>query len=130
MRGSASVAFVTSTRTGALLRASDMSPDELRILLADYHAFEQLHMFRQLVVTRLAVLAVVATGAGRFSGLLTTVASFIVATLFAVSAVVVWSVEFAAKERVARRLARLPHAESLADGGMDEPPPAKVIKSS
>ena len=116
MRGIASVAFVTSTRTGALLRASDMSPDELRILLADYHTFEQLHMFRQLVVTRLAVLGVVATGAGRFSGLLTTVASFIVAALFAVSAVVVWSVEFAAKERVARRLARLPHAESLADG--------------
>lgn len=119
------MAIVASTPIGVSFRAADLPPDQLRVLLADYYAFTQLQMFLRLVVIRLVVLGVLATGGGRLFGLLTTVGSLVMAAVFTLRAIVVWMVTSAAPERFAQRLAQLPSAASLADG-VDEPDHTKL----
>lgn len=124
MRSNASVEIVVSVPAAVSFDASDVPPDQLRALLADYLAFQQFQIFRRLVVVRLLVLAVVASGAARLSGLLSPAATALLAAIFTIPAAAVWIAEVAAKRRFGRRLAHVPHVAVPGDA-IDEPSAGK-----
>ena len=107
------MAIVASMSAAISFHVSDLPPDQLQVLLAEHLKIQQLQIFRRLVVTRLLVVAVVATGAGRLAGVLSPVASVIVAGIFTIPAAAVWMAEVAAKRRFRRRLAPAPHAATV-----------------
>jgi hypothetical protein len=97
-----------------------MQADQVQGLLADYLALQRLQVFRRLVVVRLLVLAAVASSAARFSGLLSPVASALLAAIVAIPAAVVWLAEIVATQRVGRMADHVPHSTRVSGHATDE----------
>jgi hypothetical protein len=86
--------------------ASDVQPDQLSGIMADYLALERARIFRRLLVKRFGVLAVVFAGVGFYT--LSVFASWFSVGLCVAVPVCAWIVELGCQSRLARRLDEVP----------------------
>ena len=98
--------------------SSDIHPDHLNAIMADYSALERTRIYRRLFVTRFGLLALVFGVVGAGLGVLTRFATWFSVGLCLAPPLAVCIAELRYSRRLARRLAEVP-------GGRK-----KVIKSS
>ena len=86
--------------------ASDVQPDQLSGIMADYLALERARIFRRLLMKRFGVLAVVFAGVGFHA--LSAFASWFSVGLCVAVPVWAWVVELGCERQLTRRLAKVP----------------------
>lgn len=104
--------------------ASDVQPDQLSGIMADYLALERARIFRRLLVKRFGVLAAVFAGVSVHW--LSAFASWFSVGLCVAAPVWAWMVELGCERRLARRLDEVPgQAVRVVESAPDERPLAR-----
>jgi Flp pilus assembly protein TadB len=115
-------------QTVTSFRASDVQPDQLSRIMADYLALERARIVRRLLVRRFGLLALIVAVAGAGFHWLPPFASWFSVGIFLVPPASAWIVEVRRDRQLARRLEELPDAVShLVPVSADR---KKVVKSS
>jgi hypothetical protein len=88
--------------------SSDIQPDQLNAIMADYTALERVRIYRRLFVTRFGLLALAFVVVGAGLGVLPAFATWFSVGLRLAPPVAVCLAEFRYSRRLARRLAEIP----------------------